>query len=218
MIEPKGCDAYAVKNHTRLFMASNNTWIVPAGMEERRFFVVKASNKYIQDTEYFGAIQRQMDRGGREGLLNYLQQYNLSGIDLTNFPRTAELANQKLLSMDLFERFWYATLQEGKLFVYSGDDNNPLRKVHWGDGVVRTDAFFQAFQAFIKDHPEKWFGGKEGFGIAIGKVVNDHSKKRIRGEMCYIFPPLQACRESFETRTKQKWDWPDSNDDADFYD
>ena len=36
-IEFKGKDVFYVKNHIRLLMASNHAWMVPAGLEDRRF-------------------------------------------------------------------------------------------------------------------------------------------------------------------------------------
>ena len=212
MIEPKGCDAYPVKNHTRLFLASNNDWIIPAGMEERRFFVVKASSKHIQDRVYFSRLQKQMDKGGLQGLLDYLQQYNLDGIDLTAFPRTAELANQKVFSMDPVQRFWYSILQEGELFCYGGEYGDAIRKRDWNDGVIATKLLLAAFYDYIKKQPQKWFSGDEGFGIALLKLVPNREKKRIKGEMSYIFQPLQECRIMFEKQTKQKWEWSEIDD------
>ena len=56
MVEPKGKDAYPVKNHIRLIIATNNKWVVPAGLEERRFCVLDVSDKHMQDRKYFGPI------------------------------------------------------------------------------------------------------------------------------------------------------------------
>jgi hypothetical protein len=208
-IEPKGCDVYRVKNHIRILMASNNDWIVPAGMDERRFFVVRASDKHVQDTPYFSRIQKQMDNGGSEGLLNYLQQYDLDGVDLKNFPKTEELANQKLLTMDAFQRFWYSILQDAVLFNEGGlfDDASKITKRPWKDGRVETDLFYRAFQQHLKSEPQRWYGGVEGFGLAIKKMVPNRMKKKVNGVWCYIFPSVQECREKFDQLTKQKWKW-----------
>ncbi len=37
-IEHKGKDAIQIKNHINICIASNNDWVIPAGMEERRLF------------------------------------------------------------------------------------------------------------------------------------------------------------------------------------
>ena len=69
MCEPKGKDAFPVENHVHLIIASNNSWVVPAGFEERRFMVLDVSDKYIGNIQYFAALFDQMDNGGREAML-----------------------------------------------------------------------------------------------------------------------------------------------------
>jgi hypothetical protein len=64
-----------VKNFIRLIVASNNDWVVPAGLEERRFFVLDISDKYMQNHEYFKKLFDQMDNGGREAMLHDLLQF-----------------------------------------------------------------------------------------------------------------------------------------------
>ncbi|WP_026603622.1 DNA recombination protein RmuC [Methylomonas sp. 11b] len=209
MVEAKGVDAIQIKNHTRIFMASNNDWIVPAGLEERRFFVVKASEKYIGNQDYFGRLQQQMDRGGHAALLLYLQQFELDGINLSAFPRTEALASQKVLSMGLVEKFYYHLLKEGILFRSNGDFDLEKSQTPWGQGEVSTSIIYTAFLDYIKSDPRKWFSGPEGFGIEIKRLVPTIEKKRIKGQACYIFPSLKECRDSFDQRTKQDWGWPE---------
>ena len=49
MIEPKGLDAYPVRNCIRLIMSSNSDWVVPAGADARRYFVLNVSDAKKQD-------------------------------------------------------------------------------------------------------------------------------------------------------------------------
>ena len=77
MIEPKGKDPFVVKNHLRLIVASNNSWVIPAGLEERRFFALDVDDRYMQDKAYFKALFDQMDNGGREAMLKDLLEYEL---------------------------------------------------------------------------------------------------------------------------------------------
>src|SRR5262249_26291796 len=82
MIERKGVDPVPVRNLIRLLVTSNNHWVVPAGMEERRFAVVDLGEAAIQNAEYFAAIDDEMANGGREALLDYLLRFDLSNVDL----------------------------------------------------------------------------------------------------------------------------------------
>jgi hypothetical protein len=46
MCEPKGKDPFPIRNLVHLIIASNSSWVVPAGLEERRFVVLDVSDKH----------------------------------------------------------------------------------------------------------------------------------------------------------------------------
>ncbi len=71
-IERKGIDAVEVPNYVRVFVTSNSDWVVPAGLEERRFCVIDVAESHMQDKAYFSAIMDQMNNGGYEALLQHL--------------------------------------------------------------------------------------------------------------------------------------------------
>ena len=93
----------------------NSDWVVPAALDERRFCLIDVGNHHMQDTPYFEKILNQMQNGGREALLHELQRYDLTGIDLRNFPQTEALWEQKVLTMSSPTQFWYEKLQTGHL-------------------------------------------------------------------------------------------------------
>lgn len=115
MVEAKGVDAEASPNYVHLMMASNSDWVVPAGADERRFFILDVGDGRMQDKEYFAAIQREMDGGGREALLHMLMTRDLSSFEVRSFPKTSALREQKVMSMSPEEQWWYEKLQEGSL-------------------------------------------------------------------------------------------------------
>src|SRR6266516_4088424 len=79
-------------------MSSNSEWVVPAGADARRYFVLDASDAHMRDNKYFAAIIRQMDDGGRAALLHYLLNLDTSKFDVRAVPQTAALADQKTRS------------------------------------------------------------------------------------------------------------------------
>jgi hypothetical protein len=95
LIEPKGLDPFAVRNCIHLVMSSNSDWVVPAGADARRYFMLDVSDAQKQRSEYFRAIAEQMDSGGREALLHYLLTRDLSAFDVRQVPQTEALADQK---------------------------------------------------------------------------------------------------------------------------
>jgi hypothetical protein len=78
LIEPKGIDPFSVRNCVHLIMSSNSDWVVPAGADARRYFVLNVGDAHMQDHAYFAAITTQMNNGGREALLHFLQNRELT--------------------------------------------------------------------------------------------------------------------------------------------
>ena len=64
MIETKFQNAVMAKNCVHLMIASNDEWVVPAGFDERRFFVLDVAAHHQKDSNYFAAIDEQMEQGG----------------------------------------------------------------------------------------------------------------------------------------------------------
>jgi hypothetical protein len=97
-IEPKGVDSFDVRNCLHILMSSNSDWVIPAGADARRYFVLTVSEARKQDHAYFAAIAKQMENGGREALLHYLMHRDVSGFNIRAVPMTEALADQKAYS------------------------------------------------------------------------------------------------------------------------
>ncbi len=112
-IEAKGVDVEVGPNYIHLIMASNDMHVIPAGGDERRFFVTDVGTEHQQDNPYFQAIADQMDHGGREALLNLLMTHDTSEFNVRAVPRTEALREQKLLSLAVNEEWWFQKLEDG---------------------------------------------------------------------------------------------------------
>lgn len=206
ILEHKGKDPITVANMCRLIIASNHDWIVPAGPMARRFFVVDVGSEHRQDRKYFSAIRKQMDNGGREALLHYLMNIDLSDTDINNFPRTEALLDQQVRSFSPDTRFWYERLRKGELLDHSG---------RWGkQGRVSCQALHdQYLRSLTKDGVYRRSSETE-FGMLIRKVCPGvcHKRMRLDGEerrtWAYQFPDLTECRESFESLMNTRIKWP----------
>lgn len=132
MYEMKGVDSEAGPNFTHIFLASNSTWVIPAGDAERRFFVLDVADSRMQDSAYFARIREQMDNGGREAFLHMLMTYPLEGYAVRTVPQTTALADQKLYSLGPEEEWWYTKLTEGRILPWQET---------WPDWVTREDLF-----------------------------------------------------------------------------
>lgn len=219
-IERKGVDVTTVPNYLHLMLASNNDRLLNAGVHERRWLVLEASNVHRQDGSYFEPIMRQMENGGYQALLHYLMNYDVSGVDLRNVPRTEGLRKQQALNMDIYQSWWLEVLQNG--YLVEGNDwreclptsevNYSLKQFadHLGDRTKRSMSMLKLFLA--KALPAEWRLESRKAGIdgltANGDMI-PCSQKQVR--VCNL-PPLDICRSTFDARFSGPYSWPEADE------
>ena len=191
-IEFKGKDAIQIDNYSRVLAASNHDWVVPAGMDERRWLVIDVQEHRKQDHAYFKALNDQMEHGGLEALMHHLQALNISAFNLRALPRTTALAETKVHSMNSVQRFWFDCLQRGS--------NNP--RGDWSTEVECDklhDLYSDRTSAGSRHRPTQ-----TELGISLRKLVPGLSKRRrstssvpsaaTARPYVWVFPSLQECR------------------------
>lgn len=208
-IERKGRDLLYVDNYIRLILASNNNVVIPAALDERRFFAIQVGNKHQGDHPYFKAIFEEMDNGGREHLLHLLLTRDLSVADLYNFPKTKALLENKLGSMEPVFKWWYE-----EWLMRPADQ--------WCD-VVGKETLYQGYLDYCTNTGERHPLGKNIFGKTIKVLVPGVKDVRrttrqygstlpqktadASRERQYQLRSQQECRQFFEALIKQPIDW-----------
>jgi hypothetical protein len=114
-IEGKGRDLVTVPNCLHVMLASNNDWVVPAGMHERRYVVQKVSDSKRQDRTWFGPLYQQLQNGGLGAMLYDLLQIDLGDWHPRQVVSTAALAEQQLQSLSALDEWWLDILHTGVL-------------------------------------------------------------------------------------------------------
>lgn len=158
-IEAKGVDLEVAPNYIHLIMASNDDHVVPAGGDERRFFVLDVGSEQQQNVSYFKKISAQMDNGGREALLQYLMTYDLSGFEVRNVPKTAALREQQKRTLGQEAEWWYNKLREGRVL---GEHEN------WED-EVRKDAVLDDYLNYARRLSYTRRGNSTSLGLFLQK-------------------------------------------------
>jgi len=216
-VEPKGIDPFRVRNCTRLLVTGNPSWVVPAALEERRFAVYEIGEERLQDREYFGELLDQLDNGGREALLYYLQNFDLNCVDIGVVPKTESLFEQKLESLDDVQSWWYEKLQEGRL----------LRDHEcWKPNEVPVDLLHEEFLEFCRNKGSRFKRTRESFGRGLSGLLPPDFPKRQQNKKysyfergnpdaitatgsLYYFPSLEVCQQTFSEKLNWDVDWPD---------
>ncbi len=121
IIERKGLDPYQVSNCTHVIMASNDGFVIPAGVDDRRFLVLDLSDHNARNNDYFAEIEEELILGGYGGLLRHLQELPLESFDVRNPPSTSALTDQKTYTLDAVSRWWFERLRDGKVLSTHAD-------------------------------------------------------------------------------------------------
>lgn len=140
IVEGKGIDAEVAPNYVHLFMASNDDWVVPAGADERRYFILDVGDGKKQDKAYFRALHQAMNQGGREALLHYLMTMDLSDYEVREIPQTDALRDQKEQSLKPQEEWWLDVLRSG---VIPGKVEPEKVKIEGSDGAPELQERFR---------------------------------------------------------------------------
>lgn len=205
-IEYKGREPVKVKNFVRLLITGNNRWLVPAGIDERRFAVFDMGEDKRQQSPYFQAIEDEMNAGGREALLRYLLDFNLASVDLKRIPKTSALSEQKVSSLSPEEHWWLDILTRGAL---PGDV--------LGEGETETAALYQHYltQAQKAGVNRKSFETQLGYALR-GMVPGITKSRRVipspagpERHYVYAFPSLVDCRKAFDRIIGDDRGWGD---------
>ena len=206
MLEYKGVDQIRIRNHMRLFVSGNPDWLVPAGFKERRWAVLDIGEEHMQDHDYFAAIDKEMNNGGREALLYELLNFDLSKVDLRTVPKTTALLDQQIETMTPEQAWWFETLMQGAL---------PPRP-HGVEGahVCPRDDLFERYvrharvQGINRRSTETRIGMflRAQLGARLKDTRHLVDNQRVRR---YELPPLADCRRLFAGSLGQPIEWGD---------
>lgn len=195
LIERKGYEPYSVKNCTRVVILGNESWLVPASHDERRFAVFDVGPGKKQDGKFFKEMREGLEDGGLSMLLDYLQNFDLADIDVNSAPMTEGLAEQKEESLDVFYQWWIECLRTGAITYSDFQSDWPTE--------ISTDQFREAFKRYAKDRGVKgWTPNDVGLGRLLRSCVSGlvNAKKVVEGQRIrsYRIPALEDCRRSWD--------------------
>lgn len=206
LIERKGKEPYSAPNLVRLIVIGNEEWLVPSSEDERRYAVYKVGEGKKNNFKFFSDMRRNLDElGGNRILLDYLQKFDLSKINLSQIPHSEGLLEQKLKSQDPLGQWWHECLSSGRLVEADMADE-------WEREVDKT-RFRQAFKRYVS---ERQIRGRLPHDRVIGKILKGYSPsfltdchRRDGGAFVktYRLPDLEVARTDWEKYLGHQIDW-----------
>jgi hypothetical protein len=224
MIEAKGVDPIMIANYVRVLLTSNEGWVVPTGMDERRWAVLDVLDLIPEGERkaHYRALYDELANGGRAALLADLLAVDLDAPDAPNLrviPKTAGLLEQKIRSLEPVPSWWLGRLVDG---------SQTHRAAAWREKIpIRT--LHRDFLRTSEDLGVRRRSSETEFGIQMRKLCPPISVTRSTEEVdevddmgretkiykrvnCWKFPSLAEARAEFETALRQPYAWDDGGE------
>lgn len=231
-VERKYLPKFRLRNSAHLIMASNNDWVAPVGLDDRRFVILDVSESRKGDAAYFHRLAEHIENGGEAAFLHHLLHLDISQFNPRILPdlglKQATKRDAKVRGFDSITQWWVHCLEEGQLL----QEHHVTSSIRlrggggdWEDGpiTIATQDLYDGYQDWAKkagrrvEHSSSF--GKKLAELAGAKVKRPAAKPGEERRRVYELPSLRDCRELFEAKAKMPWDWHDealeSTDDGD---
>jgi hypothetical protein len=193
IVEMKGKDVFEVRSFLRLMLATNSEWAAPVSLTDRRYFVLNVSSSKKNDFDFFENLINEQNHGGSEALLQVLMNFDLSDFEVRDIPETPARLDQKFLSMEPIEKFFFEFISNEDFKIggeiLNVDEVNRVSKSH----------LLYSFNEFSREHkPNHRNWEARRFFPQFKKLVpfaNDIRSGSTPRE--YEFPSLNECRLFF---------------------
>jgi Mesyanzhinovviridae bifunctional DNA primase/polymerase len=211
-LEAKFRDPIMMDNHSHIIVASNNDWFVPAGMGDRRWFILDVANTHAgtRHADYWNALYAEIENGGAAAFFYDLLNMDLTKFNVRDVPHTAAKAQQQTHSLRGTDAWLYNVLQEGAIGGQSWQINGL---------TVTKDQAYDDYVEFSKQQHAWRPDGKSVWSRKISKLLGpciQSARERDGGERVRVFKfaPLADCRGKFETHVPNiEWEEPNNEPD-----
>jgi hypothetical protein len=212
-IEQKYQPSRSIESVHRFFASSNHAHFANVERDDRRFLFLRLSTARQQDTTYFsGVIAAINDPGTLNALAYYLQRKDIGEFNVRTKPKTDEQMNQKLRSLQGFERFWYEILTTADLIGGSHCSDT------WTtDFFMPTMNLLNAYREFDKNAQRHQTLQESQVADNIRRICPSakrrretvgpnslHTQEQRRG---FRFPAIKTARDEFSTYLGCDLDW-----------
>ena len=207
-IEQKGIDVVEVRNRLKIIMASNNDWVVPTSADERRYFCLDVSPKYMGIHTYWNKLNSYIATGGKEAFLGHLLSIDLEGFEVHKMPNTRGLDKQKIQGLGVIESLVNDWLTEGGIASEHGGYTELKEQETW----VHTHVVQEAILKHCKNNHSFRAPSIVEIGKKLKKLVTVDRKQKREDKSkryFYVFPPLKEARAAFmvsQRLSESQWD------------
>ena len=222
MIEPKNVDSFPAPNRLKVIISSNNTYVVDASDDERRYAVCKVSKKFVvpqgagmddERVQFWRKLRAEIANGGAEAFLHDLLEMDLGDWHPRyDVPQTMALNEQRAAGLKGFDQIWFDALASGELPSLSG-----LRDIGGGQFVLPTTQL----EEYCRKVSRRTDISKNRIGNLLGEGQPDKDgvihtpgmgfeKWKGTGPKGWVIPTLSEARAAWD-RCRWPWQWEGSD-------
>ena len=170
VIEQKGLGAYEIDNCIKIIMASNDDFIIPTSVGNRRFAVIDISSEYKGDVEYFQELRNAMTSDDvRASFLRFMLDFPVSELKI---PDTEAMLDQIRHSEDRSDNTINQWLSD---VLHDGD---PTSGIDW-NGFNPTRELYVIYQSWCESNRRRMYvinSFSQRLGLAFEHKRTMHSK------------------------------------------
>jgi hypothetical protein len=212
-VEQKYQPSRTIESYHRFFAASNSEHFANIPIDDRRFVFIKVSDSKQQDLIYFDMVHKAIN----DSVTIAAFVYDLFAMDLINFkvrqrPITHEHLNQRLQSLDGFERYWLEVLETGKirtkpLGIYGSSDTD------WEESIfISTQHILDSYSHYDKNASRYEPLQTQKVAATLQKICPSAKSDRIKNssgkqERGYQLPSISLAKKEFESAIKTQINW-----------
>lgn len=209
-IEQKYQPSRTIESVHRFFASSNHEHFAHVEADDRRSLFVRVSDSYRGNQPYFNRLSDAIDDDKVISAMIYeLTQMDISKFDIRSRPITNEHTQQKLKSLQGFDRYWFEVLTTG---CFSLGRYTPSS---WDSGdFVSTEKLLDGFNYFDKRSQRFAPTQRKEISDAMTRLCPSAIKNRttangvqLRG---YTLPTLAIARQEFEQAYNCSVQWDES--------
>jgi len=211
-VEQKYQPSRTIDSYHRFFAASNSEHFANIPIDDRRFVFIKVSDRKQQDLIYFDMVHKAINDSATIAAF----VYDLFAIDLAHFqvrqrPITQEHLNQRIQSLDGFERFWLEVLETGKFRVKSSYGS--IYTTDWEDPIfIGTQSILDSYSFYDKNASRYEPLQTQKISVALKKICPSAQNDRVKSpfgnqERGYQLPSISIAKAEFEKAIKTSIDW-----------
>ena len=212
MIDQKNQPRRTIRSFHRFFAASNHAHFAQVDADDRRFLFLKVSNGRQGDLTYWKNVHAAInDPSVIAALVHDLFNRDLSNFNVRLRPKTEAHTDQKLRSLNGFDRYWFEVLGSGEFGTYVFPD--PMGP--WSqECFVSSDGLMSGWKDYEKG--QRQFGARQELemraamrGLCPSAELDRHQSKTNGQKRGYFLPSLTVARAEFEKAIGGEVDWDD---------